>query len=152
MKRFASVVLVDRRGWVLLQERDEHPVLDPEKWGFVGGGVEAGESYADAAVRELLEETGLSVAGLSLFGRFDVVHQVSGLDGLDQHTRDDEFELYVAATDLGDDDIVVGEGRQIVFVQPDVALGLDLTASAVIALPVFLASSTYDSLSTRGVS
>ena len=47
-------------------------------------------------------------------------------------------------------DIVVGEGRQIVFVEPDVALGLDLTASAVIALPVFLASSTYDSLEYEG--
>ena len=25
----AGVVLVDRRGWLLLQERDEHPVIDP---------------------------------------------------------------------------------------------------------------------------
>ena len=152
MKRFSSVILVDRRGWVLLQERDEHPVLDPEKWGFVGGGVEPGESYADAAGRELFEETGLRIDGLALFGRFDVVHDVSGPDKLDQQTRDDEFELYVAATDLGDGDIVVGEGRQIVFVEPDAALALDLTASAVIALPVFLASSTYLSLAARGVS
>ena len=43
MHRFASVLLVDRRGWLLLQERDEHPVIDPEKWGFVGGHVEDGE-------------------------------------------------------------------------------------------------------------
>lgn len=149
MKRFASVLLVDQRGWVLLQERDEHPVLDPEKWGFVGGGVEPGESYAEAAVRELLEETGLAVDGLTLFGRFDVFHRLSGLDKRDQQSRDDEFELYVAATDLGDQDIVVGEGRQIVFVDPDVALGLDLTASAVVALPVFLASATYFALASR---
>lgn len=140
--RFASVVLVDRRGWVLLQERDEHPVLDPEKWGFVGGSVEPGESYAQAAERELLEETGLVVDGLSLFARFDVHHHQTG--------GDDEFELYVASTDLGDSDIVLGEGRQIVFVDPDVALGLDLTASAVIALPVLLASSTYQSLAALG--
>lgn len=119
-------------------------MLDPEKWGFVGGGVEPGESYAEAAERELLEETGLVVDGLTLFGRFDVFHIQTG--------GNDEFELYVAATDLADSDIVVGEGRQIVFVEPDRSLGLDLTASAVIALPVFLASSTYQSLVSRGVS
>ena len=45
MQSYASVALVDRRGWVLLQERDEHPVIDPEKWGFPGGGVEDGETY-----------------------------------------------------------------------------------------------------------
>ena len=59
MQRFASIVLVDRRGWLLLQERDEHPVIDPECWGFVGGHVDDGEDADDAAYRELEEETGL---------------------------------------------------------------------------------------------
>ena len=45
MQRFSSVVLVDDRGWVLLQERDEFPEIDPEKWGFVGGHLDAGEDY-----------------------------------------------------------------------------------------------------------
>ena len=39
-RRFAGVVLVDRRGWILLQERDEHPRIDPEKWGLAGGHVD----------------------------------------------------------------------------------------------------------------
>jgi len=30
MTRFSSIVLVDARGWVLLQERDEFPAIDPE--------------------------------------------------------------------------------------------------------------------------
>jgi len=30
-------------------------------WGTPGGGLEPGESYGDAAIRELLEETGIAV-------------------------------------------------------------------------------------------
>jgi 8-oxo-dGTP diphosphatase len=146
VKRFASVVLVDSRGWVLLQERDEHPVLDPERWGFVGGSVEPGETYPEAAHRELAEETGLADVPLVRFGRFEVVHDV----GPDQ--RLDEFELYAATTDLTDADISLGEGRQIVFVDPVGALHLDLTAGARVALPVFLASQEYDAMVSPGVS
>ncbi|NGZ99920.1 NUDIX domain-containing protein [Nocardioides sp. W3-2-3] len=50
--RFASVLLVDERGWLLLQERDENPVIDPGCWGFVGGHVDEGEEPDAAAYRE----------------------------------------------------------------------------------------------------
>lgn len=62
MHRFSCVLLVDSRGWLLMQERDEHPVIDPEKWGLVGGHVEEGEDYEPAAYRELEEETGVRLA------------------------------------------------------------------------------------------
>ena len=75
MQRFSSVILVDDRGWVLLQERDEFPVIDPEKWGFVGGHLDEGEDYLAGAYRELEEETGLRLdGGLELFGEFAVRH------------------------------------------------------------------------------
>jgi len=136
MQRFSSIVLVDRRGWVLLQERDEHPLIDPERWGFVGGHVDDGESYDAAAYRELAEETGLRLeAGLELFGTFPVRHA--------HRDRDDELSLYVMSVDLSDDDIVVGEGRQIVFVEPGHARTLDLTVAAGVVLPLFLDSDTY---------
>ena len=51
--RFGSVILVDPRGWLLLQERDEHPVIDPECWGFCGGHLEPGEEPLAGALREL---------------------------------------------------------------------------------------------------
>ena len=60
--RFAAVILVDRRGWVLLQERDEHAPIDPDRWGLVGGHVEEGEDFEPAVHRELAEETGLTAA------------------------------------------------------------------------------------------
>ena len=134
--RFASVVLVDARGWVLLQERDEFPAIDPERWGFVGGHVEPDEDFEPAAYRELEEETGLRLErGLQLFGEFTVHHEHTGTD--------DRMRLFVMRTDLADDDLECHEGRQIVFVEPTRARWLDLTAAARIALPAFLGSPAY---------
>ncbi len=136
MTRFSSIVLVDARGWVLLQERDEFPAIDPEKWGFCGGHLEQGEDYLEAAYRELEEETGVHLeSGLELFGQFTVFHVHSGTD--------DDFQVFVLRTDLTDADIKCHEGRRIVFVDPVHARELDLTAAATIALPAFLDSDTY---------
>jgi 8-oxo-dGTP pyrophosphatase MutT (NUDIX family) len=142
MQRFSSIVLVDERGWVLLQERDELPAIDPGKWGFVGGHLDDGEDYLAGAYRELEEETGLRLdGGLELFGEFSVFHE---------HSRtDDEFRLFVSRTRLTDADLECHEGRQIVFVEPDRARGLDLTAAARIALPRFLDSDTYAAMTPR---
>jgi 8-oxo-dGTP diphosphatase len=140
MHRFACVILVDQRGWLLLQERDEHPVIDPEKWGLPGGHVEDGEEYEPAAYRELEEETGvrLEPGQLRLWRELQVFHEAYGTL--------DTTQVYVARVDLTDADIVVGEGRQIVFVEPTAARGLDLTTSAATAVPEFLDSSDYREL------
>jgi 8-oxo-dGTP pyrophosphatase MutT (NUDIX family) len=132
MQPYSSVALVDRRGWILLQERDEHPVVDPEKWGFPGGGVEDGETFEVAAYRELAEETGVRLDGqLQLFEEFLC-----------------PVAVFAAAVDLTDDDIECHEGRQMVFVEPNRALGLDLTASATVALPRLLESEVYRRMAT----
>jgi 8-oxo-dGTP pyrophosphatase MutT (NUDIX family) len=138
--QFASVVLVDRRGWILLQERDEHPAIDPERWGLVGGHLDDGEDARTGACRELLEETGvrLRTDRLRLWRSIEVVHEAYG--------SDDRIHVFAAPADLTDADIVCGEGRQIVFVEPDAARALDLTASASIAVPGFLDSGLYASM------
>ena len=59
MPRIAVCYLVDARGHVLLQHRDEHAPRAPEQWGMVGGHVEDGEDPDTAVHRELLEETGV---------------------------------------------------------------------------------------------
>jgi 8-oxo-dGTP diphosphatase len=138
---FAGVILVDRRGWILLQERDEFPAIDPEKWGLVGGHVDPGEDVEVAAYRELLEETGIRLAAGTLqpWRAVEVFHEAYG--------SDDRMHVYAAATELTDADIVCGEGRRIVFVEPGAARALDLTASASIVVPEFLDSTLYASMS-----
>ncbi len=140
MHRFASVALVDRRGRLLMQERDGHPLVDPDCWGFPGGGVEEGESYEQAAYRELAEETGVVLdGGLELFGEFRFFSPPCG--------GDDEFQLFVGGTDRTE--VECHEGRQMVFVEPAVLRGLPLTQSAGLVLADLLASETYARLARK---
>jgi ADP-ribose pyrophosphatase YjhB (NUDIX family) len=139
---FSGILLVDPRGWVLLQERDEHPAIDPEKWGLVGGHLDpdemAGEEFEPAAYRELAEETEvvLPPGRLTYWKEFAVDHT-------DAYGTVDRMAVFVAAVDLTDDDVVCHEGRRIVFVDPAIVADLPLTKSAEAVLPEFLASEIY---------
>jgi hypothetical protein len=54
--------------------------------------------------------------------------------------------VFTAATGLGDDDVVLGEGQAIVFVDPAEIPALDLTESAARFVVAFLASDRYRDL------
>lgn len=120
MANVALVGLVDRRGWLLLQERDDRAPVDPDRWCLVGGQVEPGESALVAAHRELLEETGLVVDELLPIGSLTLPCDLHG---------EDDVSCFTAATTASDADVRCGEGRQIVFVAPDQVPDLDLTRS-----------------------
>ena len=113
-----AIGLVDPRGWLLLQERDEYAPVDPDRWSLVGGGVEPGEGAEAAAYRELEEETGIVCDDLVDRGWHTVACSIHGQD---------HVALFTAQTSLTDADIVCGEGRRIVFVEPAAVPGLDLT-------------------------
>lgn len=55
----AGVIIFNQRGQLLLVRRGHEPQTG--RWSVPGGRVEPGESPAEAAVREALEETGLAV-------------------------------------------------------------------------------------------
>ncbi|HEY6933890.1 MAG TPA: NUDIX hydrolase [Marmoricola sp.] len=136
MVRLSVILLVDRRGHVLLMERDEHAPRAANQWGMVGGHVEDGEDFEPAAYRELEEETGVRMAPGEL--ELWCAETFTYSDG-----HGGPYHVYVAGVDLADEDIVVGEGRQIVFVDPDELPRLDLAESAAWFVPRFLQSRTY---------
>ncbi|HET7736098.1 MAG TPA: NUDIX hydrolase [Nocardioidaceae bacterium] len=128
-QRITGVFLVDRRGWVLLQERDEHAPIAPNQWGIVGGHVDEGEEWEASRDRELLEETGLVLppGTLDLWFEGVVPHQ--------ELQTSHEWRVWVGHVDLTDADVTCGEGRQIVFVDPGRFRDLDQAESLSFFLP-----------------
>ena len=61
----AAILLLDGQNRLLLMKRS-----DSGRWGVPGGATEPGEAVENAARREILEETGLEVGDMSLFGIF----------------------------------------------------------------------------------
>jgi ADP-ribose pyrophosphatase YjhB (NUDIX family) len=73
-----AAIIPNNDGHVLLQRRSDNGL-----WGLPGGGVEIGESVSTAIVREVQEETGLTVMIERLVGvysdpRFQVVRYADG--------------------------------------------------------------------------
>jgi 8-oxo-dGTP pyrophosphatase MutT (NUDIX family) len=62
VRKTVGAILVNERGEVLLQQRDEKPgLLYPGYWTFFGGAVEDGETIEAAIRRELWEELELEL-------------------------------------------------------------------------------------------
>ncbi len=69
-----AVVVEENR--VLLVRRGQEPLKG--KWSLPGGMLELGESLQDGVVREVREETGLSVEPVELIELLDRVHREDG--------------------------------------------------------------------------
>ena len=95
-RRGARLILLDRADRVLMVQG--HDVDQPERhWWFTpGGGIDAGESSVDAAVRELLEETGLVLDPTDVVG--PVATRSAVFDFRRQAVRQDE-EFFLARID-----------------------------------------------------
>jgi len=68
--------VVVRDGRVLMVKRGKEPLRG--RWTLPGGTVELGETLEEAVVRELQEETGLSVTPRELLALFDRIHREAG--------------------------------------------------------------------------
>jgi 8-oxo-dGTP pyrophosphatase MutT (NUDIX family) len=101
VRRSARVVLVDPDGAVLLVRSRFRRSIPGIEWAWFvpGGGVEAGETIHQAAVREVAEETGIDIRGRTLthlaFAEGDgTVGESTG------PMRDDVFTTVVAPTEV----------------------------------------------------
>ena len=71
-RRAARILVVDAAGRVLLQNCCDPADTAQRWWNTTGGGIDDGESAAQAGARELAEETGLTVPAGALG---EVVHR-----------------------------------------------------------------------------
>jgi 8-oxo-dGTP pyrophosphatase MutT (NUDIX family) len=92
-RRAARVILLDERDRVLLIRG--HDLDQPERswWFTIGGGIDAGESALEAAIREVREETGIALAPGALVG--PVFTRSAIFDFFREHCRQDE-EIFLA--------------------------------------------------------
>ena len=65
----AALAVVIRADHVLLVRRANPPDID--RWGFPGGKIDPGEAIETAAIRELLEETGIRATPVGPFTAVD---------------------------------------------------------------------------------
>lgn len=98
-RRAARLLVVDPAGRVLLQHCCDPADTVQRWWNTPGGGIDDGESAAEAGARELAEETGLVVPPTALG---QVVHQrvtEFSFDGTDYRQAEEYFLLPVDAFD-----------------------------------------------------
>ncbi|WP_405886977.1 NUDIX domain-containing protein [Streptomyces longwoodensis] len=89
---------------------------DNDLWALPGGGIDLGESAADAAVRETREETGFDVEVTGLVGIYTNPGHVMAYD--DGEVRQ-QFSICFHARIVGGQLRTSSESKEVAFVSPD---------------------------------
>ncbi len=132
-RRGARVLLFDEQDRLLLVRG--HDVDQPERswWFTVGGGIGVGESPAQAASRELFEETGIRLAPDTFEG--PVLLRQATFDFRAQLVRQDEEFFLARVTGAGPLDYSGWEAAEVEFM--DEVRWFDLEELAAVAIEVF---------------
>ncbi|NUK09401.1 NUDIX domain-containing protein [Streptomyces lunaelactis] len=105
-----TAVALNEAGEVLLIHK-----TDNDLWALPGGGVDVGESVADAAVRETKEETGFDVEVTGLVGLYTNPAHVMAYD--DGEVRQ-QFSICFTAKITGGELRTSSESKEVAFVRP----------------------------------
>ena len=67
-----KIILINPRKEILLLHREDKPCIDvPDKWSFVGGALDKGETPEEGIIRETKEEIGYDIKNITLFKLYD---------------------------------------------------------------------------------
>ncbi|WP_246459242.1 NUDIX hydrolase [Streptomyces himalayensis] len=88
---------------------------DDDLWALPGGGIDVGESAANAAVRETTEETGFDVEVTGLVGLYTNPAHVMAYD--DGEVRQ-QFSIRFTARIVGGELRTSSESKEVAFVPP----------------------------------
>jgi 8-oxo-dGTP pyrophosphatase MutT (NUDIX family) len=136
--KWAGVILFNREGELLLLLRDNIPTIGhPNHWNIVGGVIEKGESPEEAALREVHEEIGLRLTGVSLFRRYEIDD-----DGRDEPVP---YFVYWSRLDKNVAELTLGEGQAMRFFHREELPALRIIPHEVGILQDFL-TSLYDAV------
>jgi ADP-ribose pyrophosphatase YjhB (NUDIX family) len=105
-----TAVALNEAGEVLLIHK-----TDNDLWALPGGGVDVGESVANAAVRETKEETGFDVEVTGLVGLYTNPAHVMAYD--DGEVRQ-QFSICFTARIVGGELRTSSESKEVAFVTP----------------------------------
>lgn len=127
-----SAVVEDDSGRILLHRRS-----DSSQWSVPGGRIELGESVAEAAVREVLEETGIEISPERVVGIYSDPRSIVAYD--DGEVRQ-QFSICLGCRPVGgrpsaDSD----ESLEVRFVSRDELSSLDIGRSIRLRIDDYLA-------------
>lgn len=125
-----SAAVADISGAILLIRR-----TDNDLWALPGGGVEIGESAAQAAIREVREETGFEIEILGLTGIYTNPNHVVAFD--DGEVRQ-QFALCFSAKQIGGSIRTSSESSDVEFVSLDRLNNLHIHPSMRLRIDHFL--------------
>jgi 8-oxo-dGTP pyrophosphatase MutT (NUDIX family) len=104
----------------IIRDEDDRLLLihrtDNDRWSLPGGGVELGESVTEAVIREVQEETGISVEVLDIVGVYSDPRHVIAFD--DGEVRQ-QFSICFAARPAGGTLHASAESKEVRWVDPD---------------------------------
>ena len=129
-----SAIVTDAQGGILLILR-----TDNGYWSIPGGGLNPGESVADATMREVREETGIDCEVTGLVGIYSDPNHVAAYD--DGEVRQ-EFSICFTTRMTGGSLATSSESALVEFVAPEAIPGLRMHPSIRLRIQHYLEKRT----------
>jgi 8-oxo-dGTP diphosphatase len=125
----ASVIFVNRAGELLIRLRDARPGLPfASCWDLIGGALEDGETAAEAAVRETMEELCIPLLGPVYWDSIQGIVRI---------------HVFAAPLDRPAESLTLTEGERVAWFAPERIKDLKLVPYMERLVPAFAASPVY---------